>query len=341
MTRPQRVTIYDIAKEAGVSSGTVSRVIQEKGRVAPATRARVKNVMQSLGYQPNLAARSIRVQHTNMIGLLIPDFVNPLFATVAKAAEDVFMKAGYLLFVSSSSRSPERELRLLDHVRQRRMDGVIMSLSDERDPAVIQALNRLGAPVVLLDRDAGINADVVYSEHAEPMNRIVRHLFDLGHRRIGLITATTSIRPGRERVRGYVEAHACAGLDVDPGLVACQAQSSEYGHKEVHRMLSLPDPPTALIAGGNEILYGVQQALSLRALSVPTDISLIGSDERLVSERVSPPITVIDRDMSAVGRTAAELLLDRLLQGDAAPPKTITLPSEIVFRASIAPPCRP
>jgi len=102
-------------------------------------------------------------------------------------------------------------------------------------------------------------------------------------------------------------------------------------------MLSLPDPPTALIAGGNEILYGVQQAVALLGHVVPTDISLVGSDDRLVSERVSPPITVIDRDMAAVGRTAAKLLLERLVHGDDAPPKAVTLPSDIVFRASTGP----
>ncbi|BCP51435.1 transcriptional regulator [Kaistia sp. 32K] len=332
-------TIHEVAATAGVSIGTVSRVAGESPRVAPETRARVLAAMAELGYQPNAAARAMRTNQTKTIGFLIPDMTNQVFARVAQGAEAVFAPEGYMLFAFSSNRSPAREIEFLQAARQRRMDGLIVTLSDETATGTIEELKRMGVPVVVLDRDIPVEADVVYSEHIQPIETVVGQLLQLGHRRIGLITASSNIRPGRDRVTGFKRALEKAGVPIDEWLIRARTQSAERGAAETHDLLTGPNPPTAILAAGSDIFYGALKAVRLLGLSIPDDISFVGSDDALLGELVYPPITVIDRDMVEVGRQAAGLLIERL-KGLDMPPRRIMLGSSVILRSSIAPPKR-
>ena len=211
----RRPTIRDVAARAGVSTGTVSRVVSGSTRVAAITRQRVDEAMAALGYQPHAAAQNMRTNRSRIAGFLIPDLTNPVFSQVAKAAESVLAEIGYGLFIFSSDRSERREIDFIAMAAQGRMDGLIVSVSDEGNERVRRALSQVKIPMALWDRDMDLEADVVFSEHARAMRRITSHLIELGHRRIGLITAPTAIRPGRERVRGYREAMGAAGLGPD------------------------------------------------------------------------------------------------------------------------------
>ncbi|MCX5496608.1 LacI family DNA-binding transcriptional regulator [Kaistia dalseonensis] len=330
-------TIHEVAASAGVSIGTVSRVAGESPRVAPETRARVLAAMAELGYQPNAAARAMRTNQTKTIGFLIPDMTNQVFARVAQGAETVLAPEGYMLFAFSSNRSPAREVAFLQAARQRQMDGLIVTLSDETATATIEEIGRMGVPVVVLDREVPVEADVVYSEHMQSIETVVGQLLELGHRRIGLVTASQNIRPGRDRVAGFRRALERAGLPVDDWLIRANRQSAEYGAAETHDLLTGANPPTAILAAGSDIFYGALRAVRLLGLTIPDDISFVGADDPLLGDLVYPPITVIDRDMVEVGRQAAGLLLDRL-RGLDMPPRRIMLGSNVLLRRSIAAP---
>ncbi|WP_051248131.1 LacI family DNA-binding transcriptional regulator [Inquilinus limosus] len=333
----RRPTIRDVAARAAVSIGTVSRVAGGSARVAEATRARVLAAMAETGYQPNAAARTMRTSRTRTIGFLIPDMANPVFSRVAIGAEPVLSAAGYMLFAVSSNRSPAREIAFLEAAQQRQMDGLIVTLADETHAPVVERLGRIGVPLVILDRDVPVAADVVYSDHARPIETLVRQMAAQGHKRIALITASEKIRPGRARAEAFRKAIAEAGLPVEERLIRSRAQTADYGAAEAHDLLTGPTPPTALIAGGNEIFQGALRAIRLLGLSVPQDLSLAGADDRVLAELVDPPITVIDRDMAEVGATAARMLLERL-DGLDAPPRRVLLGSSVVLHGSIGRP---
>lgn len=335
----RRPTIHEVALEAGVSTGTVSRVAAGNGSVAEETRARVISAMAKVGYQPNAAARAMRTNVSKTIGMLIPDILSPTFIRVAAGAESVLAPAGYMLLSVSSNRSSAREVAFLQAARQRQMDGLIISISDETAADTIRELNLTEMPMVILDREAAARADVVSSEHMLVMQSAVEHLISLGHRRIGFVGPTQKIRPGRERVTGYRRAHAAANLPVDERLVRTKTQNSEYGQFETHDLLSGEDPPTALIAGSSDIFYGALRAIRMLDLQIPRDLSVIGVDDVLLADLLGPPITVIARDVVKSGQEAARLILERLRNPDQ-PPRRIMLGSELVLRRSTAAPAR-
>lgn len=339
MMKP-RPTIRDVARAAGVSTVTVSRVVADSNAVKVGTKRKVLAAMRRLGYQPNAAARAMRTNSTKTIGFLVPDLRNELFAAVARAAEELLAAQGYMLFLYSSERSTRREINFLAQATQRGMDGLILSLCDETDSGVMEAIGQCHVPVVIWDRDVPIDADVVFNEHAAPMRTVTKHLLDLGHRSIALISAPLCIRPGRERLRGFsmaIDAHPDKTLRP---VVRNGSQSAEFGYSETLDLMSSATPPTAIIAGGNDIFHGVMKALRSLDLHIPEDISVVGTDDRLVSELADPPITVIDRDMERIGRALARMLIARL-NGEQ-PPESVrtTIESNVVLRSSTAAPAK-
>jgi LacI family transcriptional regulator len=331
------VTAEDVAALAGVSAGTVSRVVSRHPRVAPETRARVMAAMETLRYQPNAAARAMRTNRTHTVGFLMPDISNRVFAQVALGIEQVLAPAGYLLMSVSSDRSHDRECAFFDSAGQRRMDGLIVSLSDETAEAPLDRLRRLSIPTVILDRDVPVGSDHVFSEHTRPMMMVVEHLFAQGHRRIGLVAASEHIRPGRERIAAYRAAHAAAGVPVDEALVKAGMQSEAFGRQSALELLAGAERPTALIAAGSDIFLGALKAIRTLGLAIPGDISFVGADDRQLAELAGPEITTVERDMREVGRTAARLLVERL-GGLADPPRRLLLPSTVVLGRSVGPP---
>ena len=337
MPPPPRQTIREVALAAAVSTGTVSRVIGGSPRVAAETRARVLAAMQRLGFQPNAAARSMRTNVTKTIGLLIPDILSPTFAQVAAGAESVLSPAGYMLLIGSSNRSVGQEVAFLQTARQRQMDGVIVSLSDETAVEAIRELSLIGVPRVVLDRDIPVATDVIFSEHARVMELAVSHLLSLGHRRIAYVGPSLRIRPSRERLLGYRAAHASAGVPVDDRLIRCDSQNMDFGEIETTDLLAMDLPPTALIGGSGDIFYGVMRALRMLDVQIPGQVSLIGVDDTQFADLIGPPISVIARDMFKTGAEAARLVLDRIAD-PGRELRYLTFPSSFVMRRSTAVP---
>lgn len=330
-------TIKDVARAAGVSAGTVSRVTSNNPTVQPHVRAQVQAAIKRLGYRPNAIAQSMRTAETKLIGCLVADISNPLYSAMLKAAEAILAAAGYTLLIASTDDSIEREIQVLEGFSRRRVDGLFAVLSDENDPRLLQAVNEARIPLLLMEREIDLGGDVIATDHSGGTRQATDHLIGLGHRRIALITGRTDRRSGRERVAGYRAAHAAAGLPVDEALLRCESLSTAFAYAETQRLLSLAEPPTAIIAGGNLMLAGVLRALNLLGRAVPGDVSVLSSGETELAELAAPPVTVVRWDLKAYGREAATLMLNRL-KNPQDPPRKVVIPCELVLRKSCAPP---
>lgn len=326
----------EVAERAGVAMSSVSRVLSGHPDVSEEMRERVLAAVDELGYKPNLLAQSLRRRETLSVGFIVGDISNPLLADIAKGAESALRDAGYSLLLTNSDGDPALDAEHVYLFEQRRVDGLIVSLAKEGHRATTEALEQLDIPVVVIDRDvpAKVGASLVLSDHRSGVAAAGRHLIELGHRRIALIVGQP-LRPSNERRAGLEDAFRGAGLD--PAFPVVEGTlSTEHGETATAALLDGDEPPSAIIAGGNQILIGVLGELRRRGLRVGADISLVSCDSIPVTDLHDPPIAVVRRDNQEMGRRAAELLLKRL-RGDA-DPATEVLPTEFVPRPSCVPP---
>lgn len=336
MARTAKPGLKDVAAHAGVSIATVSRVINDGPYVTDAVRTKVTASMQALGYEPHALARSLRTGQTHTVGYVIGDISNPLFATIARGIDDTLQAAGYTMLLGNSRSNAQHELHVIKQLLRRRVDGLILSLADETDPALRRALADVPTPLVLLDRDiAGLKCDRVLVDHAQGINAAVTHLHALGHTRIALITVTPITRPGRAISTAFSAALQQHGLPALPGAITALAPHSPLHTADLAALLQRPDRPTALIAGGATITPAVLRAVHELGVRIPQDLALIAYDDTDVTALHTPPLTVVARDVYAIGAQAARLLLDRL-DANAAPSrrKTITIPTTLIVRGS-------
>lgn len=326
----------EVAARAGVAVSSVSRALAGHPDVSEDLRRRVVDAAEALGYRPNLVARGLRHQRTMTVGFVISDISNPLIAEIASGAEKVLREAGYSLVLTNSEGDPERDATLIELLEQRQVDGLLVSLAAERHAATIRALERLAAPAVALDRrvPARLGMSVVLSDHRAGMGAAADYLLDLGHRRVGLIVGPP-VRPSAERRRALEAAFADRGLPADGLLVEEGSFSIGFAAEATVRLLQASPPPTAIVAGGNQLVVGALRALRDLGLEVGRDVSLVSCDDTPVTDLLRPGLAVVRRDNAAMGAAAAQLLLQRL---DGADARTITLPTEFIARASCAAP---
>jgi LacI family transcriptional regulator len=336
-TETRRATIRDVASAAGVSDMTVSRSLNAPNTVRPETRRKVELAVSELGYEPNAMARGMRTSSTSTIGFILPDITNTTNASIAQAAELVFTRAKYRMMLLATGYSARAEADFLARVPGNIVDGIVVALSDETDPTIHELLSSLSVPYVVLDRDLPFATDSIKSEHESAMHEALRHLVRLGHRRIGLVMSPLVIRPGRARIeafRAFMKEHGLADSD---RLIRTVPQTVEDGRDAMTALLNENPRPSAIIVGSNQLTFGAMQAIRAAGLTIPDDISVIGADDKVLTDLLTPPLTVIWRDMAEVGRAAAKLLLARL-SGDVGPPRNITINSELILRASCGPP---
>lgn len=333
----ERVTIQDVAKRAGVSLGTASRVLNGHAAVGPEMRARVEQAIVDLGYRPNAVAQSMRRGDSRAIGIMLREFTLPVLANFIQAVQHVLRGAGYSLILAGSGDQREREIELLGALSSRRIDGLILTTSSEADEDLLRTREALQFPVVLLDRTVPSSFDALLIDHRTGVRRAVEHLLKLGHRRIALLTGSENVRPAAERVRGYRDAFRRAGIAPDPDLIRAQSFNADFGYKETLAMLGR-QPPTALIAGGIAMLPGVLRAVREKGLRVPEDISIIGTCDSDLAELATPPVNVLRWDYGLLGKAAAELLLDRLKGDRHRPARRVKVDAELVIRGSCGPP---
>jgi LacI family transcriptional regulator len=330
----RRATIKDVARAAGVSTVTVSRVANAPALVRPETRARVEQAMQELGYAPNAAAQSMRTKVSRTIGFMVPDLSNYPNAAVAKAAEATLADAGYYMLLTDSDHDPRREERFLRLLRARQVDGIILYLSNEDDPEVQATIQGLGVPVVVLDRKLPFAVDTVFSEHQKAIRATVHHLAAHGRRRLTLLSLNMRIRPRRERAKAFRAAVRAAGLKPDEQRVVLADVAAV--DEAVERVLEATPRPDTLLVDGSRLLAATFQILRRRRLAVPRQIAVIAIDAVEPLAAAMPEVIGIARDFSEIGRRAAQLMIDRLTGALTGPPVTIVLPSRPLLAEAAA-----
>lgn len=330
----KRVTIKDVAREAQVSVGTASRAINNQANVGREARSRVLSAAERLGYVPDAIAQSMRTYTSRAIGCMVSDVANPLFSQVVSAAEEVFHAAGYNIFLANSGDDPRREAEILASFKRRRLDGVIMTISSDLRPETIALITDCGLPVVLIERQTDKEIDSVASDHFGGTLQALDYLFMLNHRRIGLITVTTDALPGRARVAAFEHAFANRGLPLDRSLIHTSGFSVEYGFAAAQKLLTRPRPPTAIVAGANQMV-GVLNAARVLRLQIPKELSIVSLGETDIAGLYSPPLTAVRWHSRVVGRSAAEILIARLSNSSGTHHAChIVLPTELIVRHS-------
>ncbi|MBX3028933.1 MAG: LacI family DNA-binding transcriptional regulator [Chloroflexi bacterium] len=333
----RRASMREVADLADVAISSVSRVLSGHPDVSAQMRERVLSAVHRLEYEPDFLAQSLRRGQTLSVGFVLADISNPLMADIVLGAEAVLRGAGYSLLLMNSENDPRMDAQHVRFFQSRRVDGMLLSLASETDPTTLETISLTEGPAVVIDRrlPEELGASAVVNDHGPGMEAAVEHLIDLGHRRIALITGSTAQLPGRERMDAMRAVVARRPERVET-IYRPGSFSTEHGEGAAREILSGPDRPTAVIAGGNQLLIGTLKVLREQGLRVGRDISLVTCDEVPLSELYEPPIATIQRETVGLGRVAAELLLGRLVGGEA--PRTEVLPTTFLPRPSCASP---
>jgi LacI family transcriptional regulator len=327
--------MWDVARDAGVSLKTVSRVVNDEGGVRPGTAARVHEAIAALGFRRNDIARMLRQgRSSRTIGLVIEDVANPFYSAVTRAVEEVARERGYLVIASSSNEDPSRERDLIRLLCERRVEGLLVVPAGEDHRFLLPEL-RMGTPVVFMDRPPGnLDADAILIDNLGGARRAVEHLLAHGHRRIGMVGDLPAIFTAVERRQGYVEALTAAGIGLEDRLLRLGSHDVAAAEEATRELLALLDPPTAIFTGNNRNTVGALKAV--RAAGSRT--AIVGFDDFELADLLS--ITVVAHSPAEMGRQATELLCQRL-EGDRSPPERIMLPVHLIPRGSgEAPPRR-
>ena len=329
------VTRKDVARLAGVSTATVSYVVNNGPRpVSPETRERVLWAIEQLGYQPNAIARSLVTKKTQTIGFILPDILNPVHAAIAKALEDALRAAAHSLVIGNSDESPEREREYLRAFLSREVDGVVLTPTGA-NRRLLFSLVESEKHLVLLDRQLeGLSTDCVLFDNVVGTHQAVRHLIGLGHTRIGLINLSRSLTPGWERLEGYRRALLDAGLDVDPELIVEGSFKAQGGEMLAESLLDMDSPPTALFVSSNRLMRGVLHLVKKRGLRVPQDLALATFDDMDYYADRTPSITAVCTSVADFGSEAARLLLERVTGTHAGEPRIVRVPCQLGVRES-------
>ena len=335
----EAITIKHVAERSGVAISSVSRVLNNHPDVSDAMRQRVLHAAQELGYQPHYLAQSLRRGATRSVGFLLRDLSNPIFADIVKGAEMRLRQAGYSLLLTNSEGDPTLGEEHLRALRLRRVDGVLLSLQSETQTDAVKELAAQNLPIVLVDREVpSLKASLVRCDHRTGVRNATQHLRELGHDRIAFISGPHDILATRDRLLGFREAFAVEGVTCDEDLIRLGSYSRQFGYEQTLQLLSLPSTPTAILSGGIQSTTGVLAALHQRGLAVGEDMSLVSCDEVELLKYLSPQISVVRRDGALIGRLAADLLLELMV--DEAPVRTAIVPTEYVARGSSATPPR-
>ncbi|MFQ5408441.1 MAG: LacI family DNA-binding transcriptional regulator [Anaerolineales bacterium] len=337
------VTIKDIARLAGVSHPTVSRALRDDPVVAEKTASRIKQIAAELGYVPSAAARSLKTRQSHVLGVIVNRIADPFYGEVLDGIQEVLHAHDYSLFLAASDSDAEREKSVIRIMSERRVDGIIVCstfVSKQRR----EQLSAFGAPVVVIhNREDKGSPFSIYHDDRYGSRQLIRHLIDLGHRRIAFLGNARGGRTSEERLAGFKEEMSAAGLSVPIDYIA-QAPDGrlESGLAGTRAFLALPHPPTAVACFNDMTAIGALKTFQQAGLHVPADCSVVGFDNISLAALVSPPLTTFDQPKYPLGHKAAQMMLGLLgvlpermpeMQSD-----ILTLRGKLIVRASTAPP---
>lgn len=331
-------TIYDVAKEAGVSIATVSKVINKTGRISDKTKSKVEQVMEELHYQPSVVASALTGKQTYTIGMIIPDLANPFFADVARSVEDRASQLGYSMIICSTDNDIDKEATYISLLHQKSVDGIIVASGVRTDKTLRQFI-RQKIPVALISRDLpALVVDAVLLDDFIGGYQATMHLLSLGHKKIVMISDDANYQSTKERVRGFKQAMEEAGLPFDENVIPACSYTIDGAKQAVARLLdSSTDPPTAIFAYNDLLAIGAIQAARERHLSIPDDLSIVGFDDTILAKIVDPPLTTIRQPIQEMGRQIIDLLVEEIKQEKKGKRKVVILP-ELVIRKSTGKP---
>lgn len=326
-------TIKDVAKKAGVSSATVSRVLANKPHASAEVRKRVHAAVKDLNYRPNRVASSLRKQSSRVIGLVVSDIRNPFFTAIARAIEDTANEHEMSVFFCNTDENPAKETLYLNTLLDENVAGIIISPTSEVATDFTDLLNS-NLPVVTIDRRIdGADIDSVVGANIFSANKLTAHLIDAGYKRIAAVIGLKNSTTGRERMLGYQQALEDNGLAFDPAL-ACYVHPREVeGYEVVQKLLALPQRPDAILTGNSRLTIGAMNAIREAGLVVPDDIALAGFDETNWMKHIGPGITVISQSTHEIGQIAAQLLFDRMKEPERSP-REVVLKGSLIVRPS-------
>jgi len=335
---PGRATIREIARAAGVSIATVSRVINGRPDVSAGTRETVLRVVREHGFSSNRSARALSGGRTGLVGVTLPIVEAAYFSFILSGAAEALYEQDMRMVLCPTLHQHEREVTLLDRLMHGTTDGAILTLPEESN-AELKALQQTGYSFVVVDPrvqlDEGLPA--VSAAHASGARAVMEHLLSLGHRRIGAITGPPAWMATTERLIGYRAALAASGVLPDTELVHETDFSIESGEAAAAALLDLPEPPTAIFAFNDNIAIGVLRAARARGIRVPADLSVAGFDDSEQAAIVTPALTTVRQPLAEMGRMAVSLLL-RLLEHQRVEATSVELATRLVVRDSTAPP---
>jgi len=336
-------SVKEVARHAGVSLGTVSNVLNRPEMVSPATRQRVFDAIAELGYVRNDSARQLRAGRSRTVAIVVLDVSNPFFTDVVRGAEAVIEEAGGMLVVCNSGEDVARERRHLALLEEQRVQGILITPVGDGRMTGLDRLVERGIAVVLVDRSAGrasrcsVAVDDVLGGHLA-----MEHLLDLGHRRIAYVGGPFSIRQVAERHDGASAALADHGLDAELRVAATPNLTVAAGRQAADELAGLPaaQRPTAIFCANDLLALGVLQELTSRGLRVPQDITLVGYDDIYFAAAAAVPLSSVRQPREQLGRTAAQLLLDEVRDGERHEHRHVVFQPELVVRQSSGRPRR-
>ena len=332
-------TSHDVAKKAGVSVATVSRVLNGSPLVTESARHKVLRAVKVLNYQPNRAAQRLRAGRSHVIGLIISDIQNPFFTSIVRGIEDVAHQHDYSLVLCNSDEDPEKEKLYINVMRSEEVAGVILASASEANPQV-DDLIAYNIPVVAIDRQIdNRQIDSVLAANINGARAATNHLIQLGHRCIGFVGLPLTRTPGKERYEGYRRALREHNLPVSHDFVCIADAKQQGGYESARDILTQQPCVTALFVANNLMTLGALDAIRERGLKIPDDISIIGFDDMPWANLLQPPLTAIAQPTYELGKRAAEMLLGRLKERD----KPVThehLETRLIVRGSTSQPRR-
>jgi len=327
-------SINEVAKQAGVSIATVSRVLNNSDSVNDETRRIVLKAIKDLKYQPSRVAKRLRSKSvsSHLFGVLIPDIQNPFYVDVLRGIEDIAYKNNYAIIMCNYGQDEKKEIMYLDILQSEAIDGLIAAPVDENDQRLKEIIKK-GLPVVCVDRGlAGIDVDIVWVDNEEGAYIAVSHLVKSGYKRISYISGLPSIPSSRMREKGYRRALENSQLFY-PELIKRGNSSYESGVKLCAELLEMADPPDALFTGNNLITLGALETIHKFKKQIPKDVAIIGFDDMLWSNSLNPPLTAMRQPAYEIGKRAGELLIQRI-NDPQRPCIQMTLNAELMIRSS-------
>jgi LacI family transcriptional regulator len=330
------ITLKELAAKSGVHPSTVSRIVNDDPglRVSPETRARVKSLVKKTGYRPDGMARGLKLRQSFVLGVLVPDVLNPLFAAIFRGVEDAALEEGYTVILSSTDGHEEREREILFALQSRMIDGMVVASASLRDSSV-RWLREHEIPHVLVNRYSDQKDYFVGTDDKHGARLATEHLLALGHRRIAHLAGPQRISTALNRRRGYEEALKAAGIKPDPALIV-ETGFVGAGVTATHRLLEQRKRPTAVVAVNDTAAVGAYDAAERLGLRIPVDLAITGYNDIPLAARLRPGLTTIHVPAQEFGRAAARMLLEQMVDGRLEP-KRIILPQELVVRGSTDP----